>query len=67
MFDFIENQTVAIKEDKPGLDLKAGDIGVVRTVYDIEPPIYEVTFVDLEGKEFDMTVYEEELALPKSS
>jgi hypothetical protein len=57
---FEEGQTVAVRDDYPELDLKAGDVGVIWVFYDITPPAYEVTFCT-RGEKFDMTMQEEEL------
>ena len=59
-FRFEEGQKVAVRDDYPELDLKAGDVGVSWALYDITPPAYEVTFCT-RGEQFDMTMQEEEL------
>jgi hypothetical protein len=62
VYTFHCGETVALVDDHPLLDLKAGDTGLVIVLYAMEPPAYEVTFCDLDGKEFDCLMYEEELA-----
>ncbi len=64
MFHFQEGETVAVKANYPSLGLRAGDTGTVWALYQSEPPAYEVTFRDRDGREFDMTVYEEEIERP---
>jgi hypothetical protein len=61
MFEFDEGQSVSLRQDRPNLGLKAGDIGVIWARYANEPPSYEVTFKDAAGQEFDMTLAEDEL------
>ncbi len=61
MFRFAEGAVVALKNDKPGLELKAGDTGVVWALYEMQPPMYEVTFRDHSGQDFDMTMQENEI------
>lgn len=61
MFRFAEGAVVALKNDKPDLDMKAGDIGVVWALYEMQPPMYEVTFRDRSGQDFDMTMEEDEI------
>jgi len=45
------------------IDLDRGAIGTVWVEYQGEPPAYEVTFCDNNGKEFDLTVIADEIAL----
>jgi hypothetical protein len=61
MFKFRHGETVALKEDHPLIDLKAGDTGTVIVCYDMDPPAYDVTFRGPDGKEFDCLMYESEL------
>ncbi len=62
MFQFNEDERVALTEDHPILELKAGDIGTIWTRYDTEPPAYDVTFRAPDGRDFDMVVNEDEIA-----
>lgn len=55
---------MVLREDHPLIDLKAGDAGAVIAWYEMDPPAYEVTFRDPEGKEFDALMKEEELDFP---
>ena len=61
MFRFHEGQTIMVRNDRPGLGLKAGDIGQVWAMYALEPPAYEVTFRGPDGEPFDVTMTEDEL------
>lgn len=56
--------TVVLSEDHPILEMKAGDTGVVIAGYDMDPPAYEVTFRDSNGREFDALMKEDELDFP---
>jgi hypothetical protein len=58
---FQYGETVTLKEDHPGVGLRAGDTGVVVALYQMDPPAYDVTFCDLDGREFDGFLYEEDL------
>lgn len=62
--EYKENQTIAIRDDHPKLGLKSGDTGRIWALYSTEPPAYEVTFRDADGRDFDMMLYESELMLP---
>jgi hypothetical protein len=62
-FKFQEGDRVTVTEDHPSLDLKVGDVGTIWCLYAIQPPAYEVTFTDSGGHRFDMTMYEDEIAL----
>ncbi len=61
MFQYREGTTVAIKNDMPGLTLKAGDAGTIWALYDMQPPMYEITFRASDGQDFDLTLSEEEI------
>jgi hypothetical protein len=61
MHKFKEGETIALSEDHPLRDLKAGDTGVVVVLYMTEPPAYDVTFCGPDRQEFDGLMYEEEL------
>lgn len=61
MFQFGEGTVVVLRNDRPGLDLKAGDAGVVWALYQTQPPMYEVTFRDRSGQDFDVTMTEDEI------
>ena len=61
MFLFAEGAIVALKNDKPGLDLKAGDQGVIWALYETQPPMYEITFHGCNGQDFDITLAENEI------
>ena len=39
MFQFNEDEMVALREDYPVLELRAGDTGVIWMLYDTEPPV----------------------------
>ena len=62
MFQFSEGEVVALREDYPILELRAGDTGVIWMLYDTEPPAYDVTFRASNGRAFDMVVNEDEIA-----
>jgi hypothetical protein len=61
MFKFHEGQSVALREDRPSLGLKAGDTGVVWALYATEPPAYEVAFGRSVDVAVDMTDTEDEV------
>lgn len=68
-FKYREGEAVRIKEDRPALGLRAGDIGVVWALYEMDSPAYEVSFRNAGGDDFDLTASEDELvsALAPSS
>ena len=63
---FHEGAVVALRTDYFELGLKAGTQGTVWCLYDLETPEYEVTFRDKEGRDFDLTLCEEEISAPLS-
>ncbi len=67
MYKFHDGQTVALMKDYPELGLKAGDTGIVWTMYSLDPPAYEVTMQCSNGEKLDVTVTEDELAAEESS
>lgn len=46
---FKEFEVVALAKDLPDEKLIAGAVGTVLTVYDADPPFYEVEFCDQDG------------------
>ncbi len=62
MFKFAEDEAVALIDNYPNLGLTAGAVGIVWAMYTTTPPCYEVTWKDQDGRDFDMTMDEEELA-----
>lgn len=58
---FDQGAEVALREDHPALGLKAGARGTVWARYDREPPAYEVTFRDGDGRAFDVLMDEDEV------
>ena len=40
---------------------KAGDAGTIWALYDMKPPMYEITFQASDGQDFDLTLSEEEI------
>jgi hypothetical protein len=67
MFRFQEGQSVALRSSRPDLGLKAGAVGIVWAIYDIDSPEYEVTFRGLGGEAFDITLAEEDIVDPSPS
>jgi hypothetical protein len=61
---FKEGDTVLLNDDRSIAGLSAGTAGVVWCLYDTQPPSYEITFSDTEGRAFDATLSEEELSAP---
>jgi hypothetical protein len=53
---------VTIIEDEPRYRLEAGDVGIVELVYGED--VYEIHFVNKDGKEFDGMFGSAELAEP---
>jgi hypothetical protein len=60
-FCFQGNEIVRLKHDHPDDNLKAGDCGLVWGVYDLDPPIYEASFVDQSGEFVDVMFQKEEV------
>lgn len=61
MFQFHEGERVALTENRPILELQAGDTGTIWALYDTEPPAYDVTSRAPDVREFDMVVNEDEI------
>ena len=62
MFRFSDGEVVAVTADYSDLELNVGDTGVIWAFYNTTPPAYEVTFTGKDGRPFDMTMSEDELA-----
>src|SRR6185295_3578447 len=58
---FDGGEIVRLKDDHPEDNLKSGDCGLVRGVYNLKPPLYEACFVDGSGEFVDMMFQEDEV------
>jgi hypothetical protein len=54
-------EIVRLKDDHPEDALKAGDCGLIWGVYNLDPPLYEASFVDESGEFVDMMFQEDEV------
>ena len=67
---FDGGEIVRLKDDHPEDSLKSGDCGLVWGVYNLDPPLYEASFVDQYGAFVDVRFKEdevEELADPEQA
>lgn len=53
------NDVIKIKNNIRG-DIKAGDIGTVVHIFDVNPPVYEIEFIDDQGRTIEMIPLKEE-------
>lgn len=54
-------EIVRLKNDHPEDNLKAGDCGLVWGSYNLNPPLYEASFIDQSGDVVDVMFLEEEV------
>lgn len=53
------NDVIKIKNNTQG-DIKVGDIGTVVHIFDVTPPVYEIEFIDDQGRTIEMIPLKEE-------
>lgn len=53
------NDVIKIKNNIRG-DIKVGDIGTVVHIFDVIPPVYEIEFIDDQGRTLEMIPLKEE-------
>lgn len=53
------NDVIKIKNNIRG-DIKAGDIGTVVHIFGVTPPVYEIEFIDDQGRTLEMIPLKEE-------